>query len=205
MVEFLIEKGSSRPSVSTRARWALERGVITRKKSARWTMLFPEYPGEDCHVKLLGLHDVTYRTERIDCRYLRNLERGMSEEKAKEDALDQLLSMTHENSLRTIAYFREWGVTVSSYLYVRGKGPATIPHPFDHAWVLSVPYGVEAEIEISEGLYRGVEGGPAGATSRAYPVRFESWFRGFSGAHADNGPSSPVAPVDIRFFLGAEK
>lgn len=151
------------------------------------------------HMKLMGLHDVTWRMNRIRMRYKRYGDR--------KDAFKQILSMSHENSDRIIASFLETGVVLSAYAYRDGYGPATVtPHPDGYdlgEFICEVPYDTPVRVFVYRmshvTLYEVTVEGKDPVSVYLEASKRPSFFQMVSSSHADNGPSSPGATVEMNW------
>ena len=197
---------------SQRWKWLLVQGLPTWKRSRTWRVRFekPIHLIEADQVvrdgklvvenfretwptiELLGLHDITWRYERI-----------------RHGGWQQLLLMRREESRCLNAHFGEDGVELKTHIYTQGKGSATIYHMLINRSLGTFEYGEWVRIKIWVGNYSYFLAGSMprnkvldGDEVVNYPnLPFRSWFRKPSGAHANNGPDSPVAPCDIQFEI----
>jgi len=178
----------------------LKRQRSTLKKIFIFKRPFIQYNDAWPHLKLTGLHDITFKCNRVKTRFERTSDMN--------DARNQRLSMSHEYSDRVIARYSEDGVVLTTYAYRDGYGPATkTPHPAEVVLsrpLCTVPYNTEIHISIvRENMMTtysvhdrfGFEFG----VSRLAQTKKPSFFQMPSGAHANNGPTSPWATSEINW------
>lgn len=188
-----IEKGAEYPSdrfwrfISRPfASWPTFRG------SVGYRFIFSEPVDGYGHIKLCGLHDVRpFCFRRVSRAFNRRVD-WLGIWGAFMASLWQVPSMSHEQSTRIVACFDRAGVSLYVYEYRDGSGPATDGWSYSSRKVL-FPYGEEVSIQISPSwvvFYLDrveIDRMPvfSGAGSSLLTMQ--------SGAHAKNGPSSPVA------------
>jgi hypothetical protein len=107
-------------------------------------------------------------------------------------SIRQIMSMSHEQSTRIIASFERDGVSLYSYEYRDGSGPATDGWSFSGRRVL-LPYEQEVTIQITPSQVTYLLDGVVIDASTVFSGAGSSLLTMQSGAHAKNGPSSPVA------------
>jgi len=116
------------------------------------------------------------------------------------------IELAHEDSNRFIASYTPTGVYISTYIYERGKGPATTSHTHQHKTLGFIPYDDWAliSVDMNKGSNQfSVDTGGLSPTTAKYPLlnHPKTWFKTTTGSHGDNGPSSPTVPHDVSFVI----
>lgn len=144
------------------------------------------------HIKLCGLHDVRpFSWRRVTRSFNRHVDR-VGIWAAVKAASRQITSMSHEQSTRIIASFEAHGVSLYVYEYRDGSGPATDGWSYSSRSVF-FPYGGEITVLITPSWVHFLLDDVQVDVFPVFSGSGSSLLTMQSGAHAKNGPSSPVA------------